>query len=214
MTRPSSNTDQKLLLAARDLLPKTGLSNLSIRMVCKKAGVNLGMFNYHFKTRDAFVEKLLIDAYEEFFSKFTIDVKSGATPLEQLKNAVYSIAMFVRDNRHLIAMIIEDVIRGNEKIIEFARKNMTKHAVVIIKLIRQCQKEGYIVKIPIFNLLPLMAAAIVGPNLIVRLVERHVAKDIKLKILVKMISTQILSEKAIKQRLDIVFKGLTLGGAL
>lgn len=214
MTRPSSNADVKLLDAAKELLPKTGFTNLSIRMVARKAGVNLGMFNYHFKTKEAFVERLLLDTYDEFFNKFTIESQTGKTSVEQFRNAVFTIAVFARDNRDIIAMLIEDVIMGNKKIIEFLRKNMTKHVSIILKLLRQCQKDGYIIKISLFNLVPVIAASIVGPNIVIRLVEKHVATDIKLKLLVKLIGIQILTDKAIKQRLDIVFKGLTPGSAV
>ena len=213
MTRPSSNVDKKLLEAAKTLLPKTGFTNLSVRMVVRKAGVNLGMFNYHFKTKDAFIERLLTETYEDFFSKFTIEAQTGETSLEQFKNAIFSVAVFARDNRHMIAMLIEDVLLGNAKIVEFIKKNMTKHVTVIIKLLKKCQKDGYIVKIPLFNILPIIAASIIGPNVIIRLAEKHIATNLKLKFIVKLITNQIVSDKAINQRLDVVFKGLTPGGA-
>ncbi|MBC7946203.1 MAG: TetR/AcrR family transcriptional regulator, partial [Burkholderiales bacterium] len=50
MPRPSQNTDRRLIKAARKLLPETGCSGLNLRQVAVKAGVNLGMFHYHFKT--------------------------------------------------------------------------------------------------------------------------------------------------------------------
>ncbi|MCB4791325.1 MAG: TetR/AcrR family transcriptional regulator [Elusimicrobia bacterium] len=213
MTRPSGNVDKKLLEAAKELLPKTGFTNLSVRMVTKRAGVNLGMFNYHFKTKEAFIEKLLTETYEEFFKKFTLEAQTGKTSLEQFKNAIFAVAVFARDNRHMIAMLIEDVLLGNAKIVEFIRQNMTKHVVILVKLLRKCQKDGYLVKIPLFNILPLIAASIIGPNVIIRLAEKHIATNLKLKFMVKLISTQILSDKAINQRLKVVFKGLAPGGA-
>jgi len=208
MTRPSQNIDKKLLEAAKELLPETGFTRLSIRMVAKKAGVNLGMFNYHFKTKEAFIEQLLIDTYAEFFNTFTLNIKEGATPLEQLKKALFTTAVFARDNNQLISTLIEDVMLGNEKIIEFASKNMTKHVTVLVKLIKQCQSEGFIIKAPLFNIIPVIIAPIVAPNVVLALAERQLNRNIKLKLLAKLAASQILSDKAIKQRMDIVFKGL------
>jgi AcrR family transcriptional regulator len=33
------------------LLPQTGCAGLSVRKVAERAGINLGMFHYHFKSR-------------------------------------------------------------------------------------------------------------------------------------------------------------------
>ena len=59
MPRPSRNIDQLLIAAALELLPNAGTSVLTIRQVCQHAGVNLGMFHYHFKTRDVFLRAVL-----------------------------------------------------------------------------------------------------------------------------------------------------------
>ena len=59
MSRPSRNVDALLLRAGRELYPETGAAGLSIRKVAERAGVNLGMFHYHFRTKEAFVRQLL-----------------------------------------------------------------------------------------------------------------------------------------------------------
>ncbi|HVE13339.1 MAG TPA: TetR/AcrR family transcriptional regulator, partial [Elusimicrobiota bacterium] len=70
MPRPSRNLDRKLLDAARALLPKSGFSGLNVREVIRKAGVNAGMFHYHFKSRDAFLRRVLEEVYEDFLVTF------------------------------------------------------------------------------------------------------------------------------------------------
>ena len=55
MSRPSKNTDRLLIEAAKELIPEAGFKGLKIREVARKAGVNLGMFNYHFKTKEKFL---------------------------------------------------------------------------------------------------------------------------------------------------------------
>ena len=209
MTRPSQDIDKKLIKAGKELLQLKGATLLTIREVAEKAGVNLGMFNYHFGTKQVFVEKIIESIYEEFFSRFTIEVEKETNCLEQLKNAVLSIAVFVRENRKLIESFIEDIILGNKEIIAFVGKNMTRHVIVIIKLIKQCQKQGYIIKAPLYNVVPVILASVVGPNLILRVAEKHVFNGKALKLLYKSISSQVISDKAINQRLDIVLKGLT-----
>jgi AcrR family transcriptional regulator len=61
-------------------------------MVCRKAGVNPGMFIYYFKTKDQFIERLLSDVYEEFFQKFSLEVRQGGNDLERMKQALFLVA--------------------------------------------------------------------------------------------------------------------------
>lgn len=49
----------KLLKVGLAVFLKEGSGNLSVRSVAAKAGVNLGSFVYHFKTKDAFIEECL-----------------------------------------------------------------------------------------------------------------------------------------------------------
>ena len=46
MTRPSQNTDWRLIRAGRELLPEPGITGLSLRREADRAGVNLGMFHW------------------------------------------------------------------------------------------------------------------------------------------------------------------------
>ena len=59
MSRPSQNADQHLIEAAQKMLKHTSLSQMNIRQVAAEAGVNLGMFHYHFKTKDQFAKAVM-----------------------------------------------------------------------------------------------------------------------------------------------------------
>lgn len=69
MTRKSTNADKKLLENGYKLLIKNGASKLSIRDVCNKANVNLGMFHYYFGSKNKFIEEILNHIYDDFFSR-------------------------------------------------------------------------------------------------------------------------------------------------
>ena len=88
MPRPSRNLDQALLAAGRALLPQRGCSGLSVREVADAAGVNLGMFHYHFKSREAFLKALLQSMYEEMFSQLTFQGSAEWGPSDNLRAAL------------------------------------------------------------------------------------------------------------------------------
>ena len=55
MARKSNNLDKKMIEAGIKLLKRHGAANLSVRDVANEAGANLGMFAYHFGTKEKFI---------------------------------------------------------------------------------------------------------------------------------------------------------------
>jgi AcrR family transcriptional regulator len=210
MTRPSKNIDKKLLQAGKDLIPVMGISGLNIRGVAKKAGANLGMFNYHFGTKEKYLEALMIDVYNEFLSDFNMDSERGDNSLERLRNALVGAAYFIREHRMLIAALFEEIFRGNKRIVEFARKNMTKHLNIILGLISQCQKDGYIMKISIFTLAPLIIGAAALPSIVIRVLEKNY-KGTFLGAFIPILKNAAISDKGIKERIDLTLKAVSTG---
>src|SRR2546423_12744118 len=102
MPRPSRNLDRALLAAGRELLASRGCAGLSIREVADAADVNLGMFHYHFKTREAFLRTLLQHTYEEMFGVLVLKGPLEWGPLDGLRAALRVLGRFLRDNRPLI----------------------------------------------------------------------------------------------------------------
>ncbi|MDQ3261334.1 MAG: TetR/AcrR family transcriptional regulator, partial [Pseudomonadota bacterium] len=121
MTRPSRNIDQLLIYAARELLPEIGARDLSIRRLTERAGVNLGMFHYHFKTRENFLSIVLQGMYEEMFSRLTFQAHADRPSLENLRAAVNVLGSFVRDNRHLLLRLMPDAMAGEPIARQFFR---------------------------------------------------------------------------------------------
>ena len=105
MPRPSRNLDRALLAAGRALLPQRGCAGLSVREVAEAAGVNLGMFHYHFKSREAFLRALLQTMYEEMFSQLTFQGSAGWGPRDNLRAALRFLGRFLRANRPILARV-------------------------------------------------------------------------------------------------------------
>jgi AcrR family transcriptional regulator len=207
MTRPSQKTDEKLVKAALEMLPTTGYSGLSMRAVAKKAGVNLGMFHYHFKNKEEFIQRVATEFYEEFFKTFTLEIESGKNPEEQLRKAVRTLVVFARKNRKLIVSMMKDVLDGNEQLIRMLETFMPRHGMVLIRLFRECQKQGVIAKAPLPLVMTYFVGAMLGPVIIAAVLER-----VKLRqpydFIQKMAVPYILSDKMIDKRLDLVLRGV------
>lgn len=200
MPRPSQNTDQRLIKAARQLLPETGCSGLNLRQVAAKAKVNLGMFHYHFKTKDEFLRRVLQEFYEDFFKDFQLEAKHHATPLDNLRAALLTFATFARDNRRLAFALLRDAMNGERIVYDFLRANLHRHIEILLRLIQECQAKGELPALPPPNVLVTLIASMNMPSIISEGVRRAPGSRSK-QGLSPVLEAHVLSDDALAGRL-------------
>lgn len=207
MPRPSQNTDQRLVTAACEMLEKSGLSGLKLREVAQKAGINLGMFHYHFKTKEAFTRRVLQEVYEKFFREFSLETSKEGSPLEKLRAALVTLSKFLLAHRRMILGILHDVVNKDPGVLDFVKKNGPRHGLVIISLIRRCQKEGLLKKASLPAIMPMLMGSVALPTLVLGMLEHLDVKAIRF-IPAVLIKRELASEKAIAARVDLALEAL------
>lgn len=205
MSRPSRNIDQLLIATARELLPETGCRGFSIRQLTERAGVNLGMFHYHFKTREQFLARVLQDVYQEMFTTLTFQAHAERPPLENLRAAVTVLGRFARDNRFLVRRLLADALSGATTAQDFFRQNFPRHLGVIAELLSAGQRAGTIRKLPLTQALAFLAGAVALPNILVTVVQEQAIVPAQF---LSNLDREVLSDKAIAQRVDMAIRGL------
>lgn len=208
MTRPSRNTDQKLVEAALGMLQDSGLSGLKLRVLAKKAGVNLGMFHYHFKTKEAFTRRVLQEIYEKFFREFSLETSKDGTPLERLKAALLAVGRFVLGNRRMLFLMAHDVLNKDKVALDFVKTNFPRHILVVLGLVRQCQKEGAIRKMSLPTFMPLIIGSVVLPSLFLAMLEHLDIQSLRFVPLM-LIRRELSSDKSLERRVDLALSTLT-----
>lgn len=207
MPRPSQNTDQKLIEAARGMLKTSGLTGLNLRQVAKKAGVNLGMFHYHFRTKEAFARRVLQETYEMFFKEFSLETSGDGEALGKLKAALTTLAFFVRDNRRLALGLIHDVLNKDRVVLDFAKANGPRHGLVILGLVRRCQREGTLRKMKLPAIMPQIMGSTLFPLVALALLEHLEVKRLRF-IPLAAVKAAVSSDRAIRERVDLVLDSL------
>ncbi|HTD02668.1 TetR/AcrR family transcriptional regulator [Undibacterium sp.] len=208
MTRPSQNIDQRLLDAGFELLPKTGCRGLSVRRLVEHADVNLGMFHYHFKSKDNFIRTLLQKMYEDMFAKLAITATEAQSPLENLRAALKLLGQFGRHNRYLLFRLFNDALAGEAVVTEFFSANIPRHVSVISSLIADAQQSTEIVKVPLPQAVAFLFGSIMAPVLLgVAVLENGAAP----KNIADLLEGVVLSEQALNQRIDFALRGLAPG---
>ena len=204
--RPSRNLDQALLAAGRTLFPRRGCAGLSVREVADSAGVNLGMFHYHFKSRDAFLRALMQQAYEEMFSTLTLEVARETDPVVNLRNALRVLGRFMRDNRPFLARVFTDALSGEQCAREFLRDNMPRHLGVLGKLVAEGQKSGAIIAIPFPQVIGLCGGSLTMPILLGgALLESGALQGP----MAQLVEKCFIADSGIDQRIDLALKAIT-----
>ena len=207
MVRPSRNVDAQLIRAGLELLPEVGTTGLSVRRVAERAGANLGMFHYHFKTKDAFVRALLAQLYEGMFADLELAAGDPA-PLAALRGALGVLARFARTHRALLRRLIADAMNGEPLAREFLRANLPRHVGVVLGLVAAAQSAKLLKPVPPPLALGFIAGAVAAPILIgSALVERGLAPPE----IAAAFDEAVLSDHAIDTRIDLVLAGLELG---
>lgn len=207
MARPSQKTDRQLIETAEEMFKTSGLSRVNLRQVAAKAGVNLGMFHYHFKTKDQFIRAVLQDTYEKFFMHFTLQLEEDLPPLEKLRKALFLVGRFLRENRRLLVSLLQDALNRHPVALQFARDNFKRHGLVLLGLLKRCQKEGSLDKVHPIRAMVFLMASIGAPNLAVTAFQQAEASK-WVKIPLKGLEYILLSDAAIRQRVDMALKGL------
>ena len=203
MARPSQSIDQLLLDAGLALLPLTGCAGLSVRRLTEHAGVNLGMFHYHFKTKENFIKAVLQRTYEEMFAALALRVNPAHPPLHNLRDALGVLGSFGLKNRRLLVRILGDAMSGEPLATGFLKDNLPRHIKVIASLVQQAQSEGSLASAPLPQVIAFMAGAVGAPILAATALQQSPGAEGQAALL--------LSEQALAQRIEFALRGLASG---
>ncbi len=203
MTRPSRHTDQRLIQAAHELLDEAGCAGLNLREVAARAGVNLGMFHYHFKTKQEFCRRVLQDLYDRFFAQLELESASHDDPLENLRTALMTFGRFVRDNRRVAFTLLRDSMGGDALVHRFVRTNAPRHIGVIAILVAQCQRRGILRGLSAANVTITLLAAVGLPSIFGEFLRRESGIRGKRR-LKQILDVEILTDSALAERIGML----------
>jgi AcrR family transcriptional regulator len=207
MPRPSRNLDQALLRAGRELFPAAGCAGLSVREVAQKAGVNLGMFHYHFKTREAFLRALLQSVYEEMYAQLKFEAATTDDPVRNLRAGLRFLGRFLRGHRAMLARVLADALCGEPLAVEFLRSNAPRHLGMLSLLIAEGAARGRLKALTPPQALAFCAGALAAPVLLGgAIVESGGLR----KADARALHDALLSDEAIDERIDLALAAIAV----
>ena len=207
MPRPSRNIDQVLLQSGRVLYPQLGCAGLSLRALAEHAQVNVGMFHYHFQSKDNFLRELLAQMYEELFQQLQQEASMDGTPLQRLRMALCRLGRLMRDNGGWLGRVLADASDGEPVAMAFLQANGTRHVALLMGLLEQAVQDGSLVaSLPPMQRISFLMGSVVAPMVIV---PRVMQLGIVPPFLAAGIQNDVLSDAGITQRVDYALWALT-----
>jgi AcrR family transcriptional regulator len=90
VSKLKKNAKQKILEAAMEVFGEQGFRAATVREICKKAGVNIALVNYHFKSKKLLYFELFNAISADIDGRYPIDkfVKPEMTKEEKLKGLI------------------------------------------------------------------------------------------------------------------------------
>lgn len=207
MARPSQNIDQTLLQSGRALFPHCGCCDLSLRALTEHAQVNMGMFHYHFRSKDNFLSILLQSMYEELFEQLQAQTLHPGTALQRLRQTMLLLASLLREHGHWLSRVWTDASRGDAVAQQFLKKNGARHIQLILSLILQAIDDKEIEQIAPMQALTFLMGAIAAPMLIApRVIQLGFAPTF----FQEQVEQTVLSDAGIAERVDRALCALQL----
>ncbi len=204
MSRPSQNLDKLLIEVGKQMICEGGISDLSIRQLCSRAGVNPGMFKYHFDNRVKFLRIVHDELYDEFFNFIQDAADQEEKAVDKLRSCLLAMAKKCREETGLFAALLRDHINGKLEEILPKEEMVPKDLMLILQLINASKSEGSICP----EISEFQAAALLIPSTLIPILIEKDFQEITNKSPSPIGQINFSSEKACTERLDIVLKGL------
>lgn len=199
MARPSKKIDQTLLQSGRVLFPHCGCCDLSLRALTEHAQVNMGMFHYHFRSKDNFLSILLQSMYEELFVQLQAETLHPGTALQRLRQSMLLLARLLREHGAWLSRVWADAGRGDVVANQFLQKNGARHLQLILSLILQAMEDKDIEQIAPMQAMTFLMGSIAAPMLIA---PRVIQLGFAPAFFQEQMQEAVLSDAGIAERVD------------
>ena len=158
----SLDSRARLLRVGRALVARHGLRGLTVRALAHKAGVNLGSFVYHFRTREAFIAELIEDWYAPFYDALQVTERAGVPPLERLRALLVQLLEFVVAHRGFVLHVIADAANGEPAARRFMQSLAARHPAMLLRALAEAQEAGEIARaLPVQQMVFVLASSAV-----------------------------------------------------
>ncbi len=161
MNHNDQDARNRIMKAAVELLDETeDIENITVRQIAKRAGVGIGLINYHFHTKDNMLKMAVGDVMAKMAGEFIqSDQYSGQEPVQKIKAMLKSLYNYgERHHAKLMQFVVSSSILSGDMQAQL-------YLVPVLREIFQEHKDEMQLRIIALQiLLPLQVAALNPPE--------------------------------------------------
>ncbi len=133
-------TEQKIIMAARQVFTKKGYAATRTRDIAKEAGINLALLNYYFKSKENLFKIIIIEKFMELFGKLSPIISDENISLEaKIENIVSYYTNLLTENPDLPIFVLNE-LKNNEHVFDESLQNARELSQPIVE--KQIREKG------------------------------------------------------------------------
>lgn len=162
MNEPEQTTEEKILEAASEVFTEKGFSGTRTRDIAEKAGINLALLNYYFRSKEKLFEQVMKIKVVLLFGKIFPILSNEKTSLEEkIDLASEKYFEILSKNPNLPLFVISEIQKKNSNISKIIPINKIFENSVVIKQIKEKRPEinplHYLVNFLAMTIFPFVA---------------------------------------------------------
>ncbi len=119
----SSDTEQKVLEAARVVFIKKGMEGARMQEIADQAGINKALLHYYFRSKEKLFERVFLEALGKTLPSIGNIMLSDKPFWEKVEYFVDSYLTLIQENPFIPSFIVQEVNRDPQNLIRLMRQN-------------------------------------------------------------------------------------------
>lgn len=160
--RYSSDTENRILKAAKKVFIKNGLSGTRMQTIANEAGINKSLLHYYFRSKEKLFDAVFKYAFFKFVPKVEEIMNSQKSLFEKIELMADQYINVLMKNQFIPLFVLHEINRNPKRLYELMQQ-VGLNPGVLVKQIQQEVKNGNIVNISAVQLIINLLALCVFP---------------------------------------------------
>lgn len=122
MLQEESNTEQKIISAAKEIFVIKGLQGARMQEIADKAGINKALLHYYFRSKDKLFDAVFQESIEELFPLLSSQFDTSGNFENSINNIVAFYNNYLKENPFIPQFFFHEIWQHPEKVATFIKQ--------------------------------------------------------------------------------------------
>jgi len=142
MTEEHSNTENKILDAARQVFVENGFESTRMQQIADVAGINKALLHYYYRTKEKLFEAIFKEVIKHYIPRITELIGKEMSFEEKLTKLIDYYIQLLGKNPHVPVFILKELNRNPKNLVRLFRNSGINPDIVIPRLKEELNKNG------------------------------------------------------------------------